>query len=329
MDFSHSPKVEALRADSRRFFEDLIYPAEARYQHEIEEHRRAGNPWQTSQVIEALKPEAQRRGFWNPFLPYSERAPQGLSNREYAPLCEIMGRVPWAAQVFNCSAPDTGNMEILERFTTPEQQLRRLDPLLAGEIRSAFLMTEPNVTSSDASNIRCSIRRYGDEYVIDGDKWFSSGAGDPRCALYIVMGRTDPAAKPGKQQSMVLVPASTPGIEVLRAVQVFGYDGALHGHMDIRLLGERVPVENLLLGAGRGFEIAQMSTRTRPHPPLHAHPRPGRARAGTAVPARAVAGGVRQADQRSQRVARADRRIALPDRVGTAADPEGRGRPRT
>ncbi|HWU74948.1 MAG TPA: acyl-CoA dehydrogenase family protein [Rhodanobacter sp.] len=257
MDFSHTPRVEGLRTELLRFFDDCIYPNEARYQREIAEHRHSGDPWQVSRLIEELKPEARRRGFWNLFLPHSPRAPQGLSNLEYAPLCEIMGRVPWAAEVFNCSAPDTGNMEILERFATPEQQGRWLEPLLAGAIRSAFLMTEPDVASSDASNIRCSIRREGDSYVIDGRKWFSSGAGDPRCALYIVMGQTDPAARPGKQQSMVLVPADTPGLEVVRALPVFGYDGAPHGHMEIRLRDVRVPVANLLLGEGRGFEIAQ------------------------------------------------------------------------
>ncbi len=257
MDFSHSPKVEALRADSRRFFEDLIYPAEARYQHEIEEHRRAGNPWQTSQVIEALKPEAQRRGFWNPFLPYSERAPQGLSNREYAPLCEIMGRVPWAPQVFNCSAPDTGNMETIERYGSEEQKREWLEPLLRGEIRSAFAMTEPAVASSDATNIETRIERDGNDYVINGRKWWTSGAGDPRCSVYVLMGKTDPEAPRHVQQSMVLVPADTAGITVLRTLPVFGYDDAPHGHCEILFENVRVPVSSILLGEGRGFEIAQ------------------------------------------------------------------------
>ena len=257
MDFSHSPRVDALRAGLTAFFDEHVYPNEVRFEREIAEHRRAGNPWQTSNVISALKPEARKRGYWNLFLPQSARAPEGLSNLEYAPLCEIMGRVSWAPEVFNCSAPDTGNMEILERYGTPAQQERWLDPLLAGAIRSAFLMTEPDVASSDATNIRCSIRRDGDEYVIDGRKWFSSGAGDPRCALYIVMGKSNPAARRNEQQSMVLVPADSPGLEVLRALPVFGFDSAPHGHMEIRLDRVRVPVGNVLLGEGRGFEIAQ------------------------------------------------------------------------
>jgi acyl-CoA dehydrogenase len=257
MDFSNTPRVDALRGGLQAFFDEHIYPNEARFEHEIADNRRAGNPWQASAVIAALKPEARERGFWNLFLPQSARAPEGLSNLEYAPLCEIMGRVPWASEVFNCSAPDTGNMEILERYGTLAQKERWLDPLLAGEIRSAFLMTEPDVASSDATNIRCSIRRDGGDYVIDGRKWFSSGAGDPRCALYIVMGKTNPAAGKNEQQSMVLVPADSPGVEVLRALPVFGFDSAPHGHMEIRLDGVRVPVDNVLLGEGRGFEIAQ------------------------------------------------------------------------
>jgi acyl-CoA dehydrogenase len=257
VDFSYSPKVENLRAELTRFFDTSIYPNEAVYLEQVGRHRAAGNAWLPVPVIEQLKPLARERGLWNLFLPKSSRAPQGLSNLEYAPLCEIMGRVMWAPEVFNCSAPDTGNMETLERYGSDAQKDRWLEPLLAGEIRSAFLMTEPAVASSDATNIQCSIRHDGDEYVIDGRKWFASGAGDPRCALYIVMGKTDSAAPAHQQQSMVLVPADTPGIEVIRPLPVFGYDDAPHGHMEIELRGVRVPAGNLLLGEGRGFEIAQ------------------------------------------------------------------------
>ena len=257
MDFSYSPKVEALRVELTRFFDDAIYPNEARYLQEVQANRDAGNAWVPTRVIEELKLRARELGLWNLFLPKSPRAPQGLSNLEYAPLCEIMGRVPWAAEVFNSSAPDTGNMETIERYGSEAQKDRWLEPLLAGEIRSAFLMTEPAVASSDATNIQCSIRRDGDDYVINGRKWFSSGAGDPRCTLYIVMGKTDPDASTHQQQSMILVPADTPGIEILRPLSVFGYDDAPHGHMEIELRDVRVPANNLLLGEGRGFEIAQ------------------------------------------------------------------------
>jgi acyl-CoA dehydrogenase len=257
MDFSYSPKVEALRVELTRFFDDAIYPNEARYLQEVQANRDAGNAWVPTRVIEELKLRARELGLWNLFLPKSPRAPQGLSNLEYAPLCEIMGRVPWAAEVFNSSAPDTGNMETIERYGSEAQKDRWLEPLLAGEIRSAFLMTEPAVASSDATNIQCSIRRDGNDYVINGRKWFSSGAGDPRCTLYIVMGKTDPDAPTHQQQSMILVPADTPGIEILRPLSVFGYDDAPHGHMEIELRDVRVPASNLLLGEGRGFEIAQ------------------------------------------------------------------------
>ena len=257
MDFSYSPKVEALRTQLQRFFDESISPAEPVYLEEIRRNRAAGNAWRPVQVIEQLKPKARELGLWNLFLPKSARAPQGLSNLEYAPLCEIMGRVLWAPEVFNCSAPDTGNMETIERYGTDAQKDQWLEPLLAGDIRSAFLMTEPAVASSDATNIQCSIRRDGDQYVINGRKWFASGAGDPRCALFIVMGKTDAAAARHQQQSMLLVPANTPGIEVIRHLPVFGYDDAPHGHMEIELREVRVPVANLLLGEGRGFEIAQ------------------------------------------------------------------------
>ncbi|HLO94874.1 MAG TPA: acyl-CoA dehydrogenase family protein [Burkholderiaceae bacterium] len=257
MNFDYSPKVQAYRERLQAFFEQHIYPNERRFHEEVEANRRAGNAWVPTRVIEELKPLARAAGLWNLFLPQSDRAPEGLSNLEYAPLCEIMGRVSWAPEVFNCSAPDTGNMETIERYGTEAQKDRWLEPLLRGEIRSAFLMTEPEVASSDATNIQCRIEREGDEYVINGTKWWSSGAGDPRCALYIVMGKTNPEAGRHEQQSMVLVPADAPGVTVKRALPVFGYYDAPHGHMEIELKDVRVPVSNILLGEGRGFEIAQ------------------------------------------------------------------------
>ena len=257
MDFSYTPKVEELRKQVQSFYDQHILPLEDQVEQEILENRRQGRAWTPLSLFDDLKAKARAQGLWNLFLPKSERAPQGLSNLEYAPLCEIMGRTLWAPEIFNCSAPDTGNMEVLERYGTEAQKDRWLEPLLAGQIRSAFLMTEPAVASSDATNIECSIRREGDEYVINGRKWYSSGAGDPRCAVYIVMGKTDPNESRHRQQSMILVPADAPGIEVIRPVTVFGYDEAPHGHMDIRLTNVRVPAENILLGEGRGFEIAQ------------------------------------------------------------------------
>lgn len=257
MDFSYTPKVQAMRAELLAFFDRHIYPQERHFVEEIAANRAAGNAWVPTKIIEQLKPQARSAGIWNLFLPRSERAPEGLSNLEYAPLCEIMGRVLWASEVFNCSAPDTGNMETLERYGTEAQKDRWLEPLLAGDIRSAFLMTEPAVASSDATNIQCSIRRDGDDYVINGRKWFASGAGDPRCKLFIVMGKTDPEAASHQQQSMILVPADAPGIRVIRPLSVFGYDDAPHGHMEIELTDVRVAADSILLGAGRGFEIAQ------------------------------------------------------------------------
>ena len=257
MQFEYSDNVNAMQERLLAFMDEHIYPNEARFFQEIEENRAKGNPWIPTKIVEELKPLAQKAGFWNLFLPKSTRAPQGLSNLEYAPMCEIMGRVAFAAEVFNCSAPDTGNMETLERYASEELKDRWLEPLLRGEIRSAFLMTEPEVASSDATNIQCEIRREGDEYVINGRKWWSSGAGDPRCAVYIVMGKTDPEAGRHQQQSMILVPANTPGIAVVRALTVFGYDDAPHGHMEVILKNVRVPASNMLLGEGRGFEIAQ------------------------------------------------------------------------
>ena len=257
MNFDYSPKVQAYRERLLAFFDQHIYPNERRFHEEVEANRRAGNAWVPTRLIEELKPLARAAGLWNLFLPQSDRAPEGLSNLEYAPLCEIMGRVSWAPEVFNCSAPDTGNMETIERYGSEAQKDRWLEPLLRGEIRSAFLMTEPEVASSDATNIQCRIERQGDDYVINGTKWWSSGAGDPRCALYIVMGKTNPDAGRHEQQSMVLVPADAPGVTVKRALPVFGYDDAPHGHMEIELENVRVPVSSILLGEGRGFEIAQ------------------------------------------------------------------------
>jgi acyl-CoA dehydrogenase len=257
MDFDYSDKVKALRERLLAFMDQHIYPNEARFFQEVEANRSAGNAWVPTRLIEELKPKAREAGLWNLFLPRSPRAPQGLSNLEYAPLCEIMGRVPFAAEVFNCSAPDTGNMETLERYASEAIKDDWLEPLLRGDIRSAFLMTEPEVASSDATNIQCSITRDGDHYVINGRKWWSSGAGDPRCAVYIIMGKTDTEAPRHSQQSMIVVPANTPGITVLRPLTVFGYDDAPHGHMEVLLKNVRVPASNLLLGEGRGFEIAQ------------------------------------------------------------------------
>lgn len=257
MDFEHTPKVKAMQARLLKFMDEHIYPNEARFFGEIAENRANGNAWIPTTIVEELKPKARAAGLWNLFLPHSDRAPEGLSNLEYAPLCEIMGRVPFAAEVFNCSAPDTGNMETIERYGSEANKDQWLMPLLNGEVRSAFLMTEPEVASSDATNIQCSIRRDGDDYVINGRKWWSSGAGDPRCAVYIVMGKTNPDAGRHEQQSMILVPAKTSGIKVLRALSVFGYDDAPHGHMEVLLENVRVPASNLLLGEGRGFEIAQ------------------------------------------------------------------------
>ena len=257
MNFDYTDKVKDMQARLLAFMDAHIYPNEKRFFAEIAENRAKGNAWIPTKIVEELKPKANKAGLWNLFLPHSKRAPQGLTNLEYAPLCEIMGRVPFAAEIFNCSAPDTGNMETLERYASEAIKDQWLEPLLRGEIRSAFLMTEPAVASSDATNIQCSIKREGNEYVINGVKWWSSGAGDPRCAVYIVMGKTDPEAPRHSQQSMIVVPANTPGIKILRPLTVFGYDDAPHGHMEVELKNVRVPVGNLMLGEGRGFEIAQ------------------------------------------------------------------------
>ena len=257
MDFEYSPKVRELQARLNDFMNKHVYPNEERFHHEVEANRKAGDQWVPTKVVEELKPLARQAGLWNLFLPFSKRVPEGLTNLEYAPLCEIMGRVHFAAEVFNCSAPDTGNMETFERYASEELKRQWLDPLLRGEIRSAFLMTEPAVASSDATNIQLSIRGDGDHYVLNGRKWWSSGLGDPRCKVLIVMGKTNPDAGRHEQQSMVIVPRDTPGITIHRALSVFGFDDAPHGHMEVSLDNVRVPKTNILLGEGRGFEIAQ------------------------------------------------------------------------
>ncbi|MBL8340693.1 MAG: acyl-CoA dehydrogenase family protein [Rubrivivax sp.] len=256
MDFSYSPRTQELQARLSAFMTEHIHPAEAAYEAEMAANTAAGKRWTPLQTIEKLKPKARAAGLWNLFLPDSELG-AGLSNQEYAPLAEIMGGVPWSSEVFNCSAPDTGNMEVLVRYGSAEHKERWLKPLLAGEIRSAFAMTEPAVASSDATNIEARIERRGDEYVINGRKWWTSGAGDPRCKIMIFMGKTDPTAPRHSQQSMILVPVDTPGVKILRALSVFGYDDAPHGHMEVDFKDVRVPASNILLGEGRGFEIAQ------------------------------------------------------------------------
>ncbi len=262
MDFDYSAKTKELQAKVLRFMDDYIYPAEDAYHAEIEANTAAGKRWTPLKTIEDLKPKAQAAGLWNLFLPVdsahaSGYSGAGLTNQEYAPLAEIMGRVSWSPEVFNCSAPDTGNMETIARYGSDENKARWLKPLLEGKIRSAFAMTEPDVASSDATNISTRIERKGDNYVINGRKWWTSGAGDPRCAIYITMGKTDPEAPRHSQQSMVLVPAGTPGMTVVRPLSVFGYDDAPHGHMEVLFKDVTVPVSNILLGEGRGFEIAQ------------------------------------------------------------------------
>ena len=251
--FENSDRARSLEARTAAFVAEHVYPAEAVYQRQLAE---APSRWTIPSVMEELKRKARAEGLWNLFLPAHEGG-AGLTNLEYAPLCEVMGRSPIAPEVFNCAAPDTGNMEVLARYGTEAQKERWLVPLLAGEIRSCFAMTEPDVASSDATNIACSIRAEGDEYVIDGRKWWTSGALDPRCKIAIVMGMTDPDAPRHAQQSMVLVPLDTPGVEVVRALHVFGYDDAPHGHAEVIFRGVRVPKRNVLLGEGRGFEIAQ------------------------------------------------------------------------
>ena len=256
MDFQHSDKVKHYQAQLLKFFDEHIYPNEHRFEQDIAENTKAGKRWTPTRIIEELKPIARAQGLWNLFCPHAEYG-AGLNNMEYAPLAEIMGRIPWASEVFNCSAPDTGNMETIIQYASAEKKAEWLPRLLAGEIRSAFAMTEPAVASSDATNIETSIIRDGDDYVINGRKWWISGAGDPRCAVYIVMGKSDPSAPKHSQQSMILVPADAPGVTVIRPLNVFGYDDAPHGHCEMTFENVRVPAANMLLGEGRGFEIAQ------------------------------------------------------------------------
>ncbi len=257
MDFTHSEKVTDLQARVQEFMEAHVYPAEALHAAEVQENRSKGNPWIPTAAIEELKRRAKAQGLWNLWLPQSEYG-AGLTNLEYAPLCEIMGRSVIGPEAFNCSAPDTGNMEVLVRYGTREQKRTWLEPLLDGAIRSAFAMTEPAVASSDATNIESRIERRGDEYVLNGRKWWTSGAGDPRCAILIFMGKSDPThADRHRRQSMILVPRDTDGVTVVRHLPVFGYDDAPHGHSEVNFKDVRVPASNLLLGEGRGFEIAQ------------------------------------------------------------------------
>ncbi|HTG14250.1 MAG TPA: acyl-CoA dehydrogenase family protein, partial [Blastocatellia bacterium] len=252
MNFEYSDKVKQLQQRLSAFMDEHVYPNEKIFHKQIDE----GDRWQPTAIIEELKPKARAAGLWNLFLPENPYG-EGLSNLEYAPLCEIMGRSAMAPEVFNCSAPDTGNMEVLARYGSDEQKEKWLKPLLDARIRSCFAMTEPAVASSDATNIQSSIARDGDSYVINGHKWWSSGAGDPRCKIAIFMGKTDLKAPAHKQQSMILVPMDAPGIRIKRMLTVFGYDHAPHGHGEVTFENVRVPVSNLLLGEGRGFEIAQ------------------------------------------------------------------------
>ena len=257
MDFAYSARTKDLQQKVTAFMEANVYPAEKPFHDEVAANRAAGNPWKPTKVVEELKKKARAQGLWNLFLPESDMG-AGLTNLEYAPLCEIMGRSPIGPESFNCSAPDTGNMEVLVRYGTPEHKKQWLEPLLDGKIRSAFAMTEPAVASSDATNIESSIVRDGDHFIVNGRKWWTTGAPDPRCKILIFMGKSSPG-NPNKhqQQSMILVPLDTPGVKMLRALTVFGDDDAPHGHGEIEFKDVRVPASNLLLGEGRGFEIAQ------------------------------------------------------------------------
>ena len=253
MNFDYSEKVQGLRRRLEAFMDEFVYPNERTYREQLEA---AKSRWTVPPIMEVLKEKARGAGLWNLFLPECEYG-AGLTNLEYAPLCEIMGRSPIAPEVFNCNAPDTGNMEVLVRYGTPDQKERWLEPLLRGEIRSCFAMTEPDVASSDATNIRARIHTDGDDYVINGRKWWSTGAGDPRCRVAIVMGKTDPEAPPHDQQSVILVPLDAPGVEIVRTLSVFGYDDAPHGHAEISFNEVRVPSSNMIWDEGKGFRIAQ------------------------------------------------------------------------
>ena len=253
MDFEFNDRTKELVGRVQDFMDRYVYPNEEVYYEQLDE---GDNRWKVISILEELKEKAREEGLWNLFLPESELG-GGLTNLEYAPVCEVMGRINWGPEVFNCSAPDTGNMEVLERYGTPEQKKHWLEPLLAGEIRSAFAMTEPRVASSDATNIESRIERDGDEYVINGRKWWTSGIGDPRCKILIFMGKSDPTGPRYNQQSMILVPVDAPGIEVVRMLHVMGFDDAPHGHGEVDFKDVRVPASNMLLGEGRGFEIAQ------------------------------------------------------------------------
>jgi acyl-CoA dehydrogenase len=262
MDFDYSAKTKELQGRLQKFMDDHVYPNEKTFEQQLHANTEAGKRWTPLPIIEELKPKAKAAGLWNLFLPVDTAEASGykgagLTNQEYAPLAEIMGRVQWSSEVFNCSAPDTGNMETIARYGSPEIKERWLKPLLNGEIRSAFAMTEPEVASSDATNISTRIERQGDHYVVNGHKWWISGAADPRCKVFITMGKTDPDAPRHSQQSMIVIPADTPGIRIVRPLNVFGYDDAPHGHVEMYFENVKVPASNILLGEGRGFEIAQ------------------------------------------------------------------------
>ena len=265
MSFEPNAKTKDLQTRLLAFFDEHIYPNEHVYGAEIEANRKAGNAWIPTKIIESLKVKARAAGLWNLWMPKDTaeiagnvgNLGAGLTNLEYAPLAEIMGTIPWAPEVFNCSAPDTGNMETIARYASPALREQWLRPLLNGEIRSAFAMTEPDVASSDATNIETRITRDGDDYIINGRKWWISGAGDPRCAVFVVMGKTDPDAPKHSQQSMILVPRNAPGVHIVRPLMVMGFDDAPHGHCEMTFTNVRVPASNILLGEGRGFEIAQ------------------------------------------------------------------------